>query len=141
MLTNQYFLGSLIVTGCVIFHVFSLLILSKILVKIDLLFTSFTFLKKLVILVFSVLFVITIHMVEIIIWAICYLKLGEFNNISDAIYFSTVTSTTLGYGDIVLSPRANLLSGFEAIGGLILFGVSTALFIRLISLLFENEQQ
>ncbi len=43
-----------------------------------------------------------------------------------ALYFSVVTSSTLGYGDITLTGRWQLLANFEAMGGLILFGASTA---------------
>lgn len=80
-------------------------------------------------------------MIEIIFWALTYIQLEEFDNLTSAIYFSIVTSTTLGYGDIVLSEKAQLLSGFEAIGGLILFGVSTAFFIRLVSVFFETDKE
>ncbi len=139
MLSNQYVLGSLLITGCVIFHVLALLLLSKILGKTSNWLVHFEFIKKLCLLVFSVLFVIVTHLIEIVFWAITYIQIKEFENFTTAVYFSIVTSTTLGYGDIVLSEKAQLLSGFEAIGGLILFGVSTAFFIRLISIFFEKE--
>ena len=137
MLFNQYFLGSLIITTCVVFHIISLLALSKTLKLISSIFAQFESINKLIILTFSVLVVIAIHMIEIIFWALTYVQIGEFKTLSTAIYFSIVTSTTLGYGDIVLSERAQLLSGFEAVGGLILFGVSTAYFIKLIGIFFE----
>ncbi|WP_223789296.1 ion channel [Marinicella meishanensis] len=87
----------------------------------------------------AVLYTILIHVIEIVLWAWAYWRLGEFNDISLAIYFSTVTATTLGYGDLTLSAEHQLLSGFEAIGGLILFGVSTAFFIKLIGIFFTER--
>ena len=51
---------------------------------------------------------------------------GNFEAMERALYFSTVTFTTLGYGDITLLPRWQLLSAFEATNGIVLFGVSTA---------------
>ena len=39
---------------------------------------------------------------------------------------ATVTATTLGYGELVLSERWRLLITFEAMGGLMLVGVSAA---------------
>jgi voltage-gated potassium channel Kch len=54
-----------------------------------------------------------------------------------ALYFSTVTFTTLGYGDITLQERWQLLSSFEAANGIILFGVSTAFVFVAIRKLFE----
>jgi len=43
----------------------------------------------------------------------------------------------LGYGDITLQERWQLLSGFEAVNGIILFGVSTAFVLGVIRKLFE----
>ncbi len=54
-----------------------------------------------------------------------------------SLYFSTVTFTTLGYGDITLQERWQLLSSLEAVNGIILFGVSTAFVFGVIRKLFE----
>jgi len=77
-------------------------------------------------LVWTVLGLFLLHTVEILCWAVLYIILGEFSNLEEAIYFSTVTFTTLGYGDITLSENWRILSAFEAANGIILFGVSTA---------------
>ena len=55
-----------------------------------------------------------------------------------ALYFSTVTFTTLGYGDITLQERWKLLSSFEAVNGIVLFGVSTAFVFAVLKRLFEE---
>lgn len=145
MLSNQIFWGSILITGCVVFHVVALLFLTKILKTLDHLIAKildrFVVVKNLFLLVFAVMYVIFIHTLEMLFWAITYVEIGEFENIIDALYFSIITATTLGYGDIVLSEQARLLSGFEAIGGLILFSVSTAFFIKMISVLFETESE
>lgn len=70
--------------------------------------------------------VLAIHTAEAWGWAVVYLALGEFATMADALYFSVVTATTLGYGDLVLGERWRLLSTFEAMGGLILFAASAA---------------
>ena len=59
-------------------------------------------------------------------WAVVFLSLGEFDSIAKAIYFSSVSATTLGYGDELLSERWQLLSGFIAANGLVLFSLNTA---------------
>jgi voltage-gated potassium channel Kch len=46
-----------------------------------------------------------------------------------ALYFSIVTYTTLGYGDIVLDENWRLLSSFQAANGIIIFGWTTAVII------------
>lgn len=137
---SQLFVGSLMIVGLTLFHIAMLLLLIKLLPRTDLYLKKFgaTF-SKFSLLSISVLGVIFIHTVEIWTWALLYLQLGEFSELMDSLYFSTVTATTLGYGDIVLSTENRLLSSFEAMGGLILFGLSTAFFLSLMKSLFEEQ--
>ena len=72
-----------------------------------------------------------LHVVEVVLWALAYLlvlpgdNLGTFEK---AAYFSVVTFTTLGYGDITLVEHEwRLLSGIEALNGILLVGWTTAL--------------
>jgi voltage-gated potassium channel Kch len=67
-----------------------------------------------------------VHTVEIWLYAIVYIILGETGGFQDALYFSTTTFAALGYGDIVLSPKWRLLSAIEGANGVILFAWSTA---------------
>ena len=71
------------------------------------------------------LFLATI--LEVWSWALLYLALGAVSSLEQAAYFSTVTFTTLGFGDITLDENWRLLSSFEAANGLLMFGWSTAL--------------
>ncbi len=66
-----------------------------------------------------------LHTIEIWLYASLYLVLGEARFLEEALYFSTVTFASLGFGDIVLSPRWRLLSAIEAANGVILFAWST----------------
>lgn len=70
--------------------------------------------------------VFALHTLEIWSYAALYSVLGETRTFEEALYFSTVTFASLGYGDIVLSPRWRLLSAIEAANGVILFAWSTA---------------
>ncbi len=96
-----------------------------------------TYLAMTRVLVITIVGIFIVHTVEIWIWAVLYRWLGEFESLERALYFSTVTFTTLGYGDITLQERWQLLSGFEAANGIILFGVSTAFVFGAIRKLFE----
>lgn len=51
---------------------------------------------------------------------------GEFRDFGSAYYHSAVNYTTLGYGDIVMSPRWRLLGPLEAANGMLLLGVTGA---------------
>ncbi len=89
------------------------------------------------ILVIAIVGIFLVHTVEVLLWAVLYMWLGEFAEFERALYFSTVTFTSLGYGDITLQERWQLLSGFEAMNGIILFGVSTAFVYATIRKLFD----
>lgn len=72
------------------------------------------------------LFMLFGNFLQMSIWAGLYVVLGEFETFAQALYFSGVTFSTLGYGDLVLSPPRQLLSALEATNGILMFGVSTA---------------
>jgi len=73
---------------------------------------------------------ITLHIFEVFLWAILYLQLpaqAGLKNFHDAFYFSMITFTTLGYGDITLAQEWQILSGVEGMVGITVFGLTTAL--------------
>ena len=74
-----------------------------------------------------VLIMFLASMIEAGIWAGTYLAVGAISGLEPALYFSTVTFTTLGYGDVVLDDRWRLLGSIEAGNGIIMFGWTTAL--------------
>lgn len=80
-------------------------------------------------LMFVVFGLIGLHTVEIWLYAIVYMELGALPTLESALYFSTVTFVTVGYGDIVLGPAWRLLSAIEAANGVILVAWSTAFLI------------
>jgi len=73
--------------------------------------------------------------VSVWLWAVAFIALDLFDRLEPALYFSTVTLTTLGFGDIILPKEWRLLSGICAANGLLLFGLCAAflfeLFVRL----------
>ncbi len=69
---------------------------------------------------------------EATIWAVTYVELGTLADFEAALYFSMVTFTTLGYGDITLEPPWRLLGAFQAANGTIVFGWTTALIVALV---------
>ncbi|WP_419694449.1 ion channel [Mesorhizobium muleiense] len=80
---------------------------------------------------FSILMVVLMigNIVQVAFWALLYKLLGAFEDFETAMYFSGVTFTSLGYGDIVLDGRMRLLGPLQAANGLMMFGITTALFI------------
>jgi hypothetical protein len=85
--------------------------------------------RSLIVLTSTVIVLIVLHTIEIGIWAIAYLSLvsvEELETLESALYFSFVTFTTLGYGDITLAAPWRVLSGIEALNGIMLVGWTTA---------------
>lgn len=78
--------------------------------------------------------------IEVWIWATLYLALGAVGTLEKAVYFSTVTFTTLGYGDIVLDEEWRLLSSFEAANGLLMFGWTTALVFAAVQWVYASRK-
>jgi hypothetical protein len=70
--------------------------------------------------------VFALHTMEIWSYAVLYRLLGELRTFEEALYFSTVTFVSLGYGDVVLTTRWRVLSAIEAANGVILIAWSTA---------------
>ena len=90
----------------------------------------------------TAVFLLALHFVEVVVWSIAYLTLpGEqFSSIEAASYFSIVTFTSLGYGDIVIESSWRLLSGIQAMAGLLVFGWSTALSFAVMRELWSNTK-
>jgi len=77
--------------------------------------------------VLAMSFVFVAHLIEISLWAALFVICGEFKSLSLAYYHSAVNYTTLGYGDLIMSPSWKLLGPLEAADGALMFGVSTAM--------------
>lgn len=95
--------------------------------------------KRMTLVGMTVLVMFGASLVEVSAYAGVYLLLGAISQMEPALYFSTVTYTTLGYGDMVLDPRWRLLASFEAANGIIMFGWTTALVIAAVQRSFFPE--
>jgi len=76
---------------------------------------------------------ILVHLVEISLWGFFYYWQGCLSDLESAFYFSGVTYTTVGYGDIVLPSTWRIFSMLEALTGILMCGLSTGLFFAIVS--------
>jgi hypothetical protein len=81
------------------------------------------------------------HLVNIALWAALFWLCGEFTDLETAYYHSAGNYTSLGYGDIVMSARWRLLGPLETINGIVMFGLSTAMIVTLITRLVERRMR
>ena len=59
---------------------------------------------------------------ESALWAGFYVSVDALPTFSEAVYFSLVTFTTLGYGDVTLGEEWRMLAALEAANGIMMFG-------------------
>jgi len=102
-------------------------------------YTALGFWKNVAVMIVITLVTAAAHLIQIALWAGIYLVCGEIASFEKAFYFSAENYTALGYGDIVLSERWRLLGPLEAVNGLLLFGLSTALMFAVMSHLIVNR--
>ena len=84
----------------------------------------------------STLIALAGHLMEITLGAFALDICGAVENISAAIYSSAGSYTTTG-SDIVLPPRWKLLGPFEAVFGMLMFGLTTAFIFAVIQRLIH----
>lgn len=66
------------------------------------------------------------NLLQVLLWALLFLFLGEFHTLHDAVYHSGVNFATLGYGDVIMSDKWKVLGPMEAINGALMVGLSGA---------------
>lgn len=98
--------------------------------------------KSLNLVVTATLFLIVVHLFQAAFWAVAYMllpEITEFKTFEESYYFSLVTFTTLGYGDLIIASENRILAGLEAISGIILLGWSTAFMIAVFRELMKGS--
>jgi len=74
-----------------------------------------------------------LHAIEIWAYAALYIALDALPGFETALYFSTSTYATIGYGDVVLDRSFRIVGAIEGANGVILLGWSTAFFVAVVS--------
>lgn len=82
--------------------------------------------------------IILLHLVEIAVWGSFYVWQDAMPDLQSAVYFSAVTYTTTGYGDLVLPTEFRLAGGVEALTGILMCGWSTGFFFAIVSRMFSS---
>lgn len=83
---------------------------------------------------------ILMHLAEIAVWGLFYFWRGCLPDAEAAFYFSGVTYTTVGYGDLVLARPWRLLAPIEALTGILMCGLSAGLFFAVVNLIYSSRR-
>jgi hypothetical protein len=81
--------------------------------------------------------VVLVHLIEIALFALLYFWRDAMPDLPSAFYFSGVTYTTTGYGDLVLPSEWRLVGGVEALTGILMCGWSTGFFFAVVGRMHE----
>jgi len=84
---------------------------------------------------------VLLHLAEIAVWALFYWWQQCLPDAESAFYFSGVTYTTVGYGDLVLPKEWRLLGPTEALTGILMCGLSTGFFFVVVSRLLAAKSE
>ena len=83
--------------------------------------------------------IVLLHLIEITVWASFYVWTDAMPDLPSALYFSAVTYTTTGYGDLVLPQEWRLVGAVEALTGILMCGWSTGFFFVVVSRMVTAE--
>ena len=138
---TQLIIGAALILATVVVHALCLELILKVFLNVR---TETAVRWRAVSLALVVVAVFIAHVIEIWIWAIFYYfkaSIQEIPTLEAALYFSTSSFTTVGFGDLVLSEEWRLLSAFESTNGMILFGWSTAFIFEIVRRTYRHLYQ
>lgn len=83
--------------------------------------------------------ILLLHLIQTGLWAVFYYTQNLFSDFETSLYFSMVSFTTLGYGDVLLPKKWRLLGVVEGFSGVLLCGISTAFIFAVINAGFQTQ--
>jgi hypothetical protein len=85
---------------------------------------------------------LAVHLIEVVCWAAWYFHKGCFADFGTSLYFSLVTYTTVGYGDVVLHDKGwRLLGGMEALTGSMMLCWSTVILVHVLTKIYRQHME
>ncbi|MEM8813477.1 MAG: potassium channel family protein [Pseudomonadota bacterium] len=136
----QLFLGTVLISCTVVIHAVGTVSAVPLLRRVARqIINERSQISRLLFVIIVVLWLFLLHTAEVWLWAACYLVLTDLPDFETALYFSTVSFTTLGYGDVVLAEDWRLLSALQAANGILLFGWSTAFLFAVVRRVWDAK--
>src|SRR3954453_6115893 len=84
---------------------------------------------------------VLIHVAEVAVWALFYRWQHCLPDAESAFYFSGVTYTTLGYGELLLPREWRLLAPLEGLAGILMCRLSAGLFFATVTAIYSAQPQ
>lgn len=80
---------------------------------------------------------VMLALMEVSIWALFYVWEGCLPDVESAFYFSGVTYSSIGYGDVVLAAPWRLLGPVQGLIGILMSGLSVSVFFAVVSAVYK----
>lgn len=122
-------IGTVLISLTVIIHTFGLMAVTKAVALLTGLIRPHHHRSRVLAMNTVVIGLFAVLTAEVWLWAVCYDWLGAVADFPTALYFSTTTFATVGFGDIVLDKSWRMLAALEGVNGFLLIGWSTAYLI------------
>lgn len=134
-MTTIVFVALCLVAVTVIIHAMGLATTYKIFARLE--SRGSEFLRITIQIISITWLLIVVHAVEISVWALFYWWQKCLPDIESAFYFSSVTYTTIGYGDLLLPLEWRMLGAVEGLTGILMCGLSTAYFFAVVNHMYK----
>ncbi len=134
-------LGLALLVTCVIVQSAGMLALIHWLARVRLILESPSTPRRVALLLRLFLAIVLLHLIQVGLWAVVFWAARVLPNLETALYFSLVSYTTIGFGDVVLGPGWRVLAGIEGLTGILLVGWSTAFVFSIVHLMYEHWRQ
>lgn len=136
---NEIATAAAIVSVCLIIHMTGILLMAQWLLQrreyLERTASSSRHFALVIVTLFAV--IMFLHLIQTSLWAVFYYAQNLFSDFETALYFSMVSFTTIGYGDVLLPRKWRLLGVIEGFSGVLLCGVSTAFIFAVINAMFQ----
>ena len=136
----QIAIGTALITITAIFAGFGFFVIEKIVMDRGAWFTRPPFaMWRVVLLCLTLAWFLIVIFAAVTLWAGAYLWLDIFATFEEAFYFSIVSYTTLGFGDVLLPQTWRLLSGIEALNGLLMVGLQISMLTEILRQVRQSQ--
>jgi hypothetical protein len=129
MLATNLALGTLMISLTVVIHTFGLMGVTHVMSFVTDRIRLHGHRSRMLAMNTVVIGVFAVLTAEVWLWAASFTLIGVVDDFETALYFSTTTFSTVGFGDVVPHPEWRMLAALEGVNGFLLIGWSTAYLI------------
>ncbi len=129
---NQFVWGALLLSVCALVHIVMIVYWTLLIEPVRKALEMLTEQFRAIILTCMTFFVLLLsHSFQVWLWAFVLHFRGALDTLDDSIYFTLISYTTVGYGDLVLDKGHRVLGAMSSVAGMLNFGLSTAYLVAL----------